>query len=253
LKFTPTYDLVDDKNTFTLYLGATTNNIYNKASNDAEYLLVKYEVIDESIITASTSSFWWNDCIDFIINPSGAASGGNEFRIEGTKETTNSSGTAHSLPNYIEHYSVTHTDKGYDIEFIIPRTALTNKNTFSFMAYITAAISTTSRKYPCIENAAYKAAKDKLNYVRIINDICLSSSTGNKDVSKYTAQDTAKISITGNLIDCSANLYFGGKNIDLTNVLTNTSQGSIIEYMLSTAGYPYPYGIEITDIKPNIS
>lgn len=232
LKFTPTYNLVDDKNTFTVYLGATTFG----ANDGGGCLVVKYEVKDESIILASDTNYWWNDCIDFILNTNGAASGGNEFRIEGRTETTSSNGTAHSLPNYIQEYFVTHTDEGYDVEFVIPRSALANYDNFSFMAFITAAISATSRKYPCIENASYKDAKNKLNYVTIINDTHLDSwSSWNGSMTFASSNihpDTTKISVSGFATQGSVDLTFYDS---LDNILSSYSLNDpfdLVEYFV---------------------
>jgi len=135
----------DPDNTYTLYMTAD----YNKIS-------FLYEFTDENIVIDGASA-WYNDGVQFTFNKDGLANGssGNNsiYYTTGPRLGTVFFG---SIP---ATYVLVKTEKGYNVEFSIDRSVISNNDTFSFMGRSTLADSASMRTYGFTENAT-KASDD---------------------------------------------------------------------------------------------
>ena len=166
---------VNATNTYDFYMTADASNVY-----------MLFIVKDDNIVKDG-SEYWYNDCAEVMWDVNGImngyAAGSTDVRFFGNTAGTNHYGTAESTctkgggnitlgKGGLKSYTVIHTAEGYNVEFVIERSAFTNKNVFSFTAMGTFAPNKDGRTYVSSEtgNGACNSngAKKCLNKVTIV-------------------------------------------------------------------------------------
>ena len=155
-------NMVASDSTFEVFMTADSENIY------VFYEFIKVEGI---FWDPDLESYWWLDCVDFVLSLEGAEAIGSEFRIMAGVEGGNGVAVERgALDSGVSEYYVKHTDKGYNVEFAIPLSAVTGADaegnkmiSFTALSTITTAwndkTAAPDRKYPVACKAA--GAEDK--------------------------------------------------------------------------------------------
>ena len=187
-------DLLNDKNTYTVYLAADAENVY-----------VFFEIKDSNIVSdaddpavnklTNGSQWWWNDCaeIDFTLDGSKPAKNTDipyQIRVWGESEGTNHYDTTKAensaiktamADGVLKSYTVTHTADGYNVLYVLNRAKFTDD---TFGMYFSVALGDITkpasdgvlaeygRTYAAIDSVAKgagNAAKPFLNVFKIVD------------------------------------------------------------------------------------
>jgi len=154
---TSTHIDIDPNNTYELFMAA-----------DGDYIFFLYEFKDTDIITANATSYY-NDGVQFCFDKDGAASGAAFAIYYSTGERFGTVSADGLTATYIVRNN---PGVGYNVEFMIPRSGITNKDLFSFTGLSTIAHSLDDRSYGYIDNplstGANNQPKSVLTQVEII-------------------------------------------------------------------------------------
>ena len=213
------------------------------------------------------SGFHHFDCVDFILNLAGAEAIGTEFRIWGAVEGGVGTALAADTANAgVDNYFVKKTDKGYNVEFTIPYTAITgadaegNKTiSFTAMSTMTTAYTpasegvkeSTTRTYAFVANAkGITVANDAKKSPSLL--VVKGTATG-EPVQEKTADGrytyTLNAGKTALAVDgVKDDAYANGLTWEAVYALPTTEDYGYTLYMAADAGFVYMF-FDVKDAK----